>query len=274
MRSRFQSCITMITAAALVYGVSLSAGQTTGQAPAYKARRTADGKPDLNGIWQAMTTANWDIQDHEARPGPAALGASFSVPPGDGVVEGNVIPYLPAALTKKKQNMTGWLTLDPEIKCYLPGVPRATYQPFPFQILQGTSKILLAYTFSQASRTIYMDKPPAPLEGSWMGNSVGHWEGETLVVDVTNFNDQTWFDRAGNFHSDALHVVERYTALNPNTLEYEATIDDPKTFTRPWKLRMPLYRHLEANARILDYRCVEFSEELLYGALGSKKVNP
>jgi hypothetical protein len=242
---------------------------TVAQAQTYKAPRTADGKPDLNGIWQAVNTANWDIQDHPARMGPvAALGAAFSVPAGQGVVEGNEIPYLPEALAKKKDNAAKWLTSDPEIKCYLPGVPRATYMPYPFQIFQTPDHIFIAYEFAGANRTIDMNtkQTSSPVD-TWMGWSTGHWEGDTLVVDVNSFNDQTWFDRAGNFHSDALHVVERYTRISPDALDYEVTIEDPKVFSRPWKMRMPLYRHLEKDARLLEYNCVEFAEELLYGHL-------
>ena len=241
---------------------------TASQAEAYKAPRTADGKPDLNGIWQALNTANWDIQEHAARPGQVvALGAVGAVPAGLGVVEGNEIPYLPAAAAKKTENFENRLTADPEIKCYLPGVPRAAYMPYPFQIVQTPNYILMAYEYAGATRTIYMDKaPPSPAD-SWMGHSVGHWDGDTLVVDVTSLNDQTWFDRAGNFHSDALHVVERYTPLSPGALAYEATIEDPKVFSRPWKMSMPIYRHLEKNAQLLEFKCVEFAEELMYGHL-------
>jgi hypothetical protein len=230
-----------------------------------------DGKRDLNGIWQALNTANWDIQDHPAGPGPlAALGAAGAIPPGLGVVEGNEIPYLPAAAAKKKDNFANRLTNDPEIKCYLPGVPRATYMPYPFQIIQGAKSIMIVYQYAAAVRTIPMDNPgPSPAD-SWMGWSAGRWEGNTLVVDVTGFNDQTWFDRAGNFHSDALHVVERYTRRSPDTLLYEATIEDPKVFTRPWKMSMPLYRHVEKNAQLLEFKCVEFSEEVIYGHLRKK----
>jgi hypothetical protein len=184
-----------------------------------------------------------------------------------GVVEGGEIPYLPAAAAKKKENFENRLTADPEIKCYLPGVPRATYMPYPFQIVQGPKDMLIAYEYAGATRTIFMDKaPPSPAD-SWMGHSVGRWQGDTLVVDVTNMSDQTWFDRAGNFHSDALHVVERYTHLTPDALTYEATIEDPKVFSRPWKMSMPLYRRLEKNAQILEFKCVEFAEELMYGHL-------
>ena len=157
---------------------------------------------------------------------------------------------------------------DPEIKCFLPGVPRATYMPYPFQIFQGTDKILIAYEFAGASRTIHMDEVGSSPSPTWMGWSRGRWEGETLVVDVTGFNGQTWFDRAGNFHSDALHVVERYTPISPNHLMYEATIEDPNVFTEAWEIRMPLYRRLESDKQLLEYECVEFVEQLMYGDLG------
>jgi hypothetical protein len=239
------------------------------QTPAgYKARRTADGKPDLNGIWEALNTANWNLQDHAAAQGPLPdLGAAFSIPGGQGVVEGNEIPYQAWAATKKQENAANWTKLDPEVKCYLPGIPRATYMPYPFQIVQTPSNIVVAYEFASASRVIRMNSRLKSPTDSWMGWSVGHWEGDTLVVDVTDFNDQTWFDRAGNFHSDALHVVERYTRISTDALMYEATIDDPKVFTRPWKISMPLYRRLEKNAKVIEYKCVEFAEELLYGNL-------
>lgn len=267
----------------------------TGQADTYRAPRTADGHPDLNGIWQAMNTANYDIQAHPARPAMAviqaaprtgiaglgratpielaasplrALGAVGGVPAGEGVVEGNEIPYQPWAAAKKKENAEQWLERDPEIKCYMPGVPRATYMPYPFQILQSANKILIAYEFAGTTRTVHMDAVGDSPTESWMGWSRGRWDGETLVVDVTDFNDRTWFDRAGNFHSEALKVVERYTPIDPYHLMYEATIEDPKVFTRPWKMRMPLYRHVDKDKQIRDYKCVEFVEELMYGHLG------
>jgi len=227
--------------------------------------------PNLNGIWQAMNTANWDIQGHSAQAGQVVSeGARGAEPAGLGIVEGEEIPYLPAALEQKKKNWEHRFTDDPEIKCYMPGVPRATYMPFPFQIVQGKNVILISYEFANAARTIYMDKaPPAPTD-YWMGHSVGHWEGKTLVVDVTSLNDQTWFDRAGNYHSDALHVVERYTPVSADAMQYEATIEDPNVFSRPWKISMPLYRHVEKNAQLLEFRCVEFVEELIYGQYRKK----
>ena len=194
------------------------AGQAA-QANTYKAPRLADGRPNLNGIWQALNTANYDIQAHVARPamalrpGPVVpiparevlyLGAVGSVPGGMGVVDGDDIPYNPAALAKKKENQEKWLERDPEIKCYLPGVPRATYMPYPFQIFQSQSQFFIAYEYAGAVRNIFMKDPgPAPVD-SWMGQSVGRWEGETFVVVATGFNDQSWFDRSGNFHSDKL----------------------------------------------------------------------
>ncbi len=246
----------------------IGASPTSAPAQVYQPARTADGKPDLNGIWQAMNTANWDIQDHPAKQGAViALGAAFSVPAGKGVVEGNEIPYLPEAAAKKKENAENWLTLDPEIKCYLPGVPRATYMPHPFQIFQTPEQVLIVYEFANATRTIPIGSSEESPSDTWMGWSVGRWDGDTLVVDVTSFIDQTWFDRAGNFHSDALHVVERYTPIAQNVIDYEVTIEDPKVFSRPWKMRMPLYRRLEQNAQLQEYNCVEFTEELLYGHL-------
>ena len=255
-------------AAVLMTALQLSPIPTASGAEAYKAQRTADGKADLNGIWQALNPANWDLQEHAARPGVVvALGAAGAVPAGLSVVEGDEIPYLPAAAAKKKENFENRLTADPEIKCYLPGVPRATYMPYPFQIVQTPQFILMAYEFAGAARTIYMDKaPPNPVD-SWMGHSVGHWEGDTLVVDVTRLNEETWFDRAGNFHSDALHVVERYTPLSADALTYDVTIEDPKVFSRPWKMSMPLYRRLDKNAQLMEFKCVEFVEELMYGHL-------
>jgi hypothetical protein len=264
-------------AAAAIGGLWLSEESATGQAvnrPPFKAPRTPDGRPNLNGIWQAMTTATWDIQDHAAKPSPVvAMGALGAMPAGLGVVEGGEIPYQPWAAQKQKENAANWLSLDPVVKCYMPGVPRATYMPFPFQIVQAPDNILVAYEFASASRTIYMkSKDESPVD-TWMGWSLGRWEGDTLVVDVSAFNGQTWFDSAGNFHSDGLKVTERYTPIGPDHLMYEATIEDPKVFTRPWKVRFPLYRRIEQHAQLLEFKCVEFVEELIYGHLRKKTAN-
>jgi hypothetical protein len=258
-----------VTAGLLVSRIpSKAQAPTTPQTPAYRAPRTADGKPNLNGIWQALNEANWDLEAHAASQGPVlSLGAAYSVPGGIGVVEGGSIPYKPEALAKKKENIANRLKADPEIKCYMGGVPRSTYMPYPFQIIQGTGTIMLAYEFAGAVRIVNMGKATEAPTDSWMGWSNGHWEGDTLVIDVTGLNDQTWFDRAGNYHSDALHVVERFTPRSADTLMYEATIEDSKTFTRPWKISMPLYRRVEKGAQIMEYKCPEFAEEALYGHL-------
>ena len=262
MRSRCARVMMVTT------GLWLAVATVSGQAP-YRAPRTGDGKANLNGIWQALNTANWDIETHSAAPGLiSSLGASNAVPGGLGVVDGE-IPYRPEALAKKNENYANRMKLDPEIMCYLPGVPRATYMPYPFQILQGPRHVMIVHEFAGAVRTIYMDKKDqieAPAD-SWMGWSHGRWEGDTLVVDTKGFLDSTWFDRAGNHHSDALHTIERFTPRSPETLLYEVTIEDPKVFTRPWKMSMPLYRRVERNAQLFEYLCVPFAEDAIWGHL-------
>jgi hypothetical protein len=225
-----------------------------------------DGKPNLNGVWQAMTTAYWDIEDHSAQPGPVLqLGAAGAIPAGYGVVEGGTIPYKSEALAKRKENFTNRLKLDPEVKCYLPGVPRATYMPYPFQIVQSQDDFLISYEYDSAARLIYTTKHHDAELDTWMGTSNGKWEGDTLVIDVTGFNGRAWLDRSGNFATDTLHVVERYSMLDANTLNYEATLEDPAVFTKSWKISFPLYRRREKNARLLEFKCVEFVEDLVYG---------
>lgn len=230
----------------------------TMSAIAQPAPRTADGKPDFSGVWQALNTAAWDIQDHNGQLG---------VPPGQGVVDGNDLPYQSWALAKKKENFANRATADQtEANCFLPGVPRATYMPYPFEIVQTPRRIAISYEFDHALRQIPVDGSTHPdgLPGTWMGDSRGRWEGDTFVVDAADFNDQTWFDRAGNFHSDALRVVERYSLIDRDHIRYEATIDDPKVFTRPWKMSMPLYRVIDKNARLLEYECVYYLQEERY----------
>jgi hypothetical protein len=252
MGNRFMSL------AIVAVAVSLAPVPVAGQAPAarsqaYTAPRTPDGKPDLQGIWQVLNTAAWDIQDHQAQ---------LDVPAGQGVVERNEIPYQPWAAAKKKENFDNRLTADPVRKCYLPGVPRITYMPYPFQIFQTANSVVIIYEYVHAVRTIYTDRLHLPGHiDFWLGMSRGRWEGETLVVDSIDFNGETWFDRAGNFHSDALHVVERYTRTGPGHIAYEVTIEDPKVFTRPWKMSMPLYHRQEKNVQILDYECHALEEQ-------------
>jgi hypothetical protein len=277
------SVVAGVAAAAFAAG---SLAPLTGQSRAGGLPRL-NGKPDLNGLWQAVNSANWDIQAHTAkpalamRPGPVvpvpakevlAFGAVGSVPSGVGVVEGDEIPYTPEALKKKQENQQNWLARDPEIKCYLPGVPRATYMPFPFQIIQSSAATFIAYEYAGATRHIYPKDPGPPQIDSWMGMSYSTWEGDTFVVHTSGFNDQTWFDRAGNHHSDKLKVTERYTMTDADHINYEATIDDPVTFTRPWKMSMPLYRRIEKNAQLGQFKCVEFVTELMYGHLRKEPI--
>jgi hypothetical protein len=246
--------------------LALTVVPSFGQTPATKASRTPASRPDLNGIWEAVDTANWDLLDHAAQAGPFWQAGSIGAEPGGlGVVAGNEIPYLPEAAAKKKENFANRAKLDPEAKCYMPGIPRATYMPYPFQIVQSQGDILFVYEFASANRLVNMGKPKEAGADSWMGTSNGHWEGKTLVVDVTGLNGLSWFDRVGDFASDELHVVERYTRVDADHLNYEATIEDPKTFSRPWKISLPLYRRVEKNAQLIEFKCVPFSEELLYG---------
>ena len=284
MQNRSRDAAIIIVTAAIVAGISFGVMRSgVPENSSLQISRPADGNPDFSGIWQTTSTANWDLLTHETRPMVAqpgvypdvpvlaapvvALGTVGWVPPGLGVVEGNEIPYQPWAAERKKENATNWLDRDPELACYMPGVPRAMYLPYPFQIIQGANKIMMIFEFANAQRTINLDDVEPYPGFAYMGYSVGRWEGDTLVVDVTDFTSYTWFDRSGNFHSDALHVIERYTPINQDAILYEATIDDPKVFTRPWKISLPLYRRLEPDAQILDFRCIEQVEETIYGHL-------
>jgi hypothetical protein len=245
-----RSSIVMSIVLTVAVAVSLPGAQT----PTNTMPRTPDGKPDLSGIWQVMNTAAWDIQDHTAQKG---------VPAGVGVVVGNEIPYKPEALAKKRENYANRATADPESKCYLPGVPRIMYMPYPFQIFQKADQITMLFEYVHATRVLYTNgtpHPPGHIDW-WMGDSRGRWEGDTLVVDVVHFNDQTWFDRAGNFHSEQLHLTERFTPLDRDHITYEVTVEDPKVFTAPWRMSMVLYRHREPNAQLLEYECYSFENE-------------
>ena len=290
MRHLGKSCLIAAAAAAVtaaIFSFSPRAVTPASAAGPDVAGRIA-GKPDFNGIWEANNTANWDLLTHEARPLVAqpgllpntqvlaapvlALGALGWVPAGLGIVEGDAIPYQPWAAARKKENQEHWIDRDPEIKCFQPGIPRAMYIPHPFQIIQSNTKIQMIFEFANAQRTIHLTKMEPYPNVLWMGYSTGHWEGDTLVVDVTDFTDATWFDRAGDFHSDALHVTERYTAAGKDVIHYEATMEDPQVFTRPWKISMPLYRRLEPNAQLMDFKCVEMVEETLYGHLRKQQL--
>ncbi len=273
----------LVVAAALAVSVAGIAAPLYAQSADFEPPRLSNGNPDLNGIWQALGSAHYDIEPHTARhamalregpqgPLPAAevvhLGAVGAVPGSMGIIAGGGrIPYTPEARALKEENHANWLERDPEIKCYMPGVPRATYMPFPFQIFQNEDNVFIAYEFAGAVRDIYLqDVGPAETD-AWMGQSVGRWEGDTLVVEVTGQNDQTWFDRAGSHHSNQLVVTERYTLVSPNHIQYEATMEDPMVFTEPWTIRLPLYRRVDEGARLMDFKCVEFVEELVFGHL-------
>ena len=244
-----------LAAAAMLLALVVAAPTSaqTSAAPAAALPRMSDGKPDRNGVWEALTTASWDLQDHPAR---------FGVPAGQGVVEGNEIPYQPWALAKKQENFRNSATADREARCLLVGVPRIMYTPYPFQIVQSPAYIAVFSEYVHTTRSIFMNSkhPEGPIE--WFtGDSRGRWEGDTLVVDVIHFTDQTWLDRAGNFHSEALHLVERYTLITPDHIQYDVTLEDPKVFTRPWKISLILYRRKEKNVRILEYECYAYVEE-------------
>ena len=290
MRKRFTGAMVAATVAAAAAMVSLTVMPLSGQAPAAGGRGRAQGAapaaarpaptvsqpariaghPNINGIYQAMTNAYWNVEDHPAQATEFwQLGAIGAIPPGMSIVEGGTIPYKPAALKQRDENRKGWPKNDPEAKCYMPGIPRANYMPYPFQIVQGDKDILFVYEYASANRLVHMLKHTEAAVDSWMGWANGTWQGDTLVVENTGFNDGTWFDRAGNFYSDQLKVTERFTSAGQN-LNYEATIEDPETFTRSWKISLPLYKHLEKNFQLLEYKCVEFSEELLYGDLKKK----
>ncbi len=242
--------------------------------------RMPDGKPDMNGIWQVLSNANNNLEpappkaafamvegDFVPVPAPevVALGAVGAVPASQGVVEGGYIPYKEGARERQLENQENWLTRDPEIKCYMPGVPRATYMPHPFQIFQSNSAFFIAYSFAGAVRNVYLEDPgEAPID-AWMGQSHGWWEDDTFVVEVTGLLDQTWYDRAGNYRTWNSKVTERYDLVSENVIQYSATIEDPEIYERPWTISMPLYRRLEENFELPQFKCVEFVEELMYG---------
>ena len=242
---------------------ALLAGGLAQGAPGIGARvagigRTPEGKPDLTGIWQAISTADYDLEPHSTRK---------DAPPGAGVIEGNFIPYQPAALKQKEQNFAARDKLDPRLQCFTLGVPRDNYYPEPFQILQRPRDLTLIYEFGNSVRTIHTNGTLHPAGDNpefWLGDSRGSWEGDTLVVDVTGFTDKTWLNRAGNFHSDALHVIERWTPLDKDHLQYRATIEDPKVFTRPWDLSVILYRLKEKSIQLIENYCYTLDYDKYY----------
>jgi hypothetical protein len=237
--------------------------------------RAADGRPDLSGTWQALNSAHWNLEPHvSAHPVLLELGAQFAVPPGSGVVEGGSIPYRPETRAERDRRFLNRLDEDPEGKCYLGGVPRSTYMPYPFQILQNRDDIIIYYQFATGTRRLFVaGDEEAPLD-SWMGWSNARWENDTLVVEVKGFNGLTWLDRAGNYASENATVIERYAPLGPNHLQYEATIDDPTVYSRPWTIRMPLYRIVDEDFSLLEFKCEPYAEEKIYGHLRKPGTEP
>jgi len=276
------------TAAALM---TVASGPAFAQAGVQQPARI-DNKPNLNGIWQAVNTANWNLEPHAAGPNPVAdrqIGATGAIPAGLGVVEGGTIPYKSEALARLAQHRQHLINYDPEAACYLPGIPRATYLPYPFQIVQGgNDDMLMVYEYANANRVIEMRDVEIPPIDTWMGTSYGKWDGDTLVVvtlsqgpgevklpgGVMEPNGVTWLDRSGNYLSHTATVTERFTKMGDNHIQYSATIEDPELYTRPWTISMPLYRRLEPNAQLLEFRCVPFSEQLLYGDLLEESPSP
>ena len=257
-----------------IFSITQAAAQS-GEIP-----RTPSGKPDLSGIWQAMTSAHYDVEPHAASEGPhpGLMGALSATPAGLGIVEGGRIPYNEQSLRVRDANKATALENDPLTKCYMPGVPRANYMPFPFQIVQSESVILMAYEFAESNRIVYVDQPELESQvDAWMGHSNAHWEGDTLVVRVSGQMPDTWFDRSGNHHSYEMVVEERWNLIGADHVQYEATITDPNTFTAPWTISFPLYRHVADNMQLLEFKCAEFSEEFLYGEWrkpGTPRGNP
>jgi hypothetical protein len=257
-----------------IFSITHAAAQS-GEIP-----RTPSGKPDLSGIWQAMTSAHYDVEPHAASEGahPGLMGAISATPAGLGIVEGGRIPYNEQSLRVRDANKASALENDPLTKCYMPGVPRANYMPFPFQIVQSEGVILIAYEVAESNRIVYVDQPELESQvDAWMGHSNAHWEGDTLVIRVSGQMPDTWFDRSGNHHSYEMVVEERWTATGADHVQYEATITDPNTFTAPWTISFPLYRHVADNMQLLEFKCAEFAEEFLYGEWrkpGTPRGNP
>jgi hypothetical protein len=276
--------------AVVVGALWVTTPSAVGQTPTtYKAPRTPDGQPDISGIWQAFNGANWNVEEHGVRASglEQVVGTYLVQPAGLGIVEGGKLPYKPEALARRDKNWETRLTYDPlfadpsedtgdpEAKCYQGGIPRANYLGMAFQILQSPKIVLMAYEFAGTPRMVHLDpaKAKSPMfygQDTWMGQSLARWEGETLVVDVKGFSGTTWLDRAGNFISPAATVVERYTRISRDHMRYEATVTDPDTFTRPWKLSVILYRRIEPNAQLLEFQCIPFAEEFMYSTLKKK----
>lgn len=254
-------------AAAIAAAALLAAGTGAAQAQTKNRPDRIAGHPNLNGIWRAYNSAYWNLEAHSAQALDKfwRLGAFGAIPAGESVVEGGDIPYLADALKQRNENRAGWPAADPAAKCYMPGIPRATYQPFPFQIFQGNDPdILMVYPFATSNRMIHVKNHMEPPVDTWMGRSNGHWDGDTLVVVTTGFNGKTWLDRSGNYYSKKAKVTERFKLMDSSHIDYEATIEDPSVYSKPWTIKMILYRNTDPNARLLQFKCVTFTDKLMY----------
>lgn len=274
------------TAAIVLASVSTTAVAQNNRNTAQSAPATIGKDPNINGVWQAITTANYNLEPHSAAANPLPkadreLGAIGAIPPGLGVVEGGRIPYKPEAMERLNHHRANLIKHDPEAACYLPGIPRASYMPHPFQIIQGDGDdILFAYQYASANRVVHMEEVGIPPIDTWMGTSYGTWDKGTLVVTTLAqgpgdvklpagemIEGVTWLDRAGNYLTNNATVTERFTPRGKDHIDYKVTIDDPSIYTQPWSISMTLYRLVEPNAQILEFRCVPFSENMLYGDL-------
>jgi hypothetical protein len=272
--ARLTSAALLITALALAgceQAAEPQATEATGDAVSATAPTdTLGGHPNLNGIWQAMNSAYWNLEAHNAvaLDNHWKLGAIGAIPAGNSVIRGGgTIPYLPEALAKRDANVADWPAQDPEAKCYMLGIPRATYHNMPFQIFQSDSDMLMVYPFAATNRAITMSEPALPPIDTWMGESFGAWDGDTLVVTTLGQHDQSWLDRAGNHHSAQLRVTERFSLIDKDHMQYEATLEDPETYSEPWTIELVLYRNVDQNAQLFEHKCVPFADRLLYSDL-------
>ena len=243
-----------------------SFAQQSGSAASRPARIA--GQPNINGVWQAMNSANWNLEAHsaEALKDFWELGSLGAIPAGQSVVDGDgKIPYKPEALAQRDENRAGW----PKVRSRDDLLPaghsaRDVHAVSRSRSSRAAATSLFVYTYASANRLVNMGEPIVPPVDTWMGQSNGRWDGNTLVVETTGFNGMTWLDRAGNHHTNALKVTERFTPVSENHMQYSATLEDANVYSRPWTISMPLYRHIEPNAQILEFKCVPFVEELLY----------
>lgn len=219
---------------------------------------TPQGTPDLQGIWTAWNTAQYGLEAHSGATG-IRPGKSFVVEPANGM-----IPYVPVARSQQQDNLLHRFERDSVYtSCYMTGVPRFVTSGFPFQIFQTERYIMLASEYAHMLRYVYMDRDEHIYEGLdfWNGDSIGRWEGNTLVVDTVNFNDETWLDASGNHHSTQLHVIEKFTRTSEDHMRYVAIVEDPGVLTQPFTIEMELHRDSDPYAQLLEYECHAYFED-------------